>query len=81
MKIKQTYLNKDEKVIDIDHDAIEILDDDGNELFSIHQRPSGDIQVSSNTRIKRGDIILDCSILIEPVSANVVMVRRREVKK
>lgn len=81
MKIKQTYLNEGNKVINIDHDAIDILADDGRELFSIHQKPDGSIEVSASSTIKHGGAILENLISIEPRCSNVVTIRRREYKK
>lgn len=80
MKIKQTYLNEGEKVIEIEHDSLCIMADDGRELFTISLEKDGSIEVCAASVVKHNDTILDNLLSINPRASNTITVFRREYK-
>lgn len=77
MKIRQTYLDES-GVIDIDHEAIDILADDGRVLFTVDLDESGFIEIHTGSTVKHNDKLLDKTIKVYPRSSNVIRVERNE---
>lgn len=56
--------------------GISVLNDDGEELFSIRFKESGGIEVSSGMTTKYRGVVLNTELGIIPKSSNVVIIYR-----
>jgi hypothetical protein len=83
MKVRDGFsrLNGDETRYDISSDVIEIIADDGRELFSIVLEKDGSIRVGISEFCKHNGVMLDSSgISITPIASNCFNVKRREAR-
>ena len=67
------------EVVEMPSGTVEIVADDGRELFSISLTERG-IEVSVNGCIKHGDELLDSNFKIKPRASNLIEITREPYK-
>lgn len=83
MKVRDPHLkiNGVDSQYDISSDVLDIIADDGRELFSIALGKDGSIRIDAPGCCKHNGVILDSAGLsIMPIASNCFHVKRRELK-
>jgi len=60
--------------------SIDILADDGRQLFSINELQGGSLEINTSMVCKHKDKLLDTRITIEPKATNCLILSRKEYK-
>lgn len=72
-----TTINGNDDKIEMPSHGMEILANDGNALFSVYIRDDGGIEISTGVScVKHCGKILDGAVIVQPMSANRVVVYR-----
>jgi hypothetical protein len=77
MNIRQTYLSPSDKIIKIDHNSIDLVADDGRDLFTIKQLECGAIEISTGVTVKHFGRFLEARVIVEPRASNILKVSRK----
>lgn len=78
MIIRDTYGER--KLTSVQGDCIEIMAEDGRELFSVELKEDGSIYVRASSFCKFNGEVLDTSLIVKPVASNLISVKREEYK-
>lgn len=65
---------------DFDVNNIDIIADDGRDLYSIVGSKSGIIDIDANITAKHDGEMLDTALLVSPVSRNRIQIERKKYK-
>jgi hypothetical protein len=77
MILKETY--GDEKEINIETGSIDIIAEDGRDLFSIKLNDDGAIEISTSAVCKFNGVMLDTAVSIIPKHSNLIIVERKKI--
>ena len=77
MKIRQTYMSPSDKIISIDHNSIDLVADDGRDLFTIKQLECGAIEISAGGPVRHFGRVLEAKVMVEPRASNILKVSRK----
>jgi len=79
MKIKDSFssVTKNEAVLEVST-SIDILADDGRQLFSVTENSDGSIEIRTGINCVHNETLLDTAFVLEPKTSNSVVIRRKE---
>lgn len=83
MRIRDAHatINGDKTEYAMPSGALDIIADDGKDLFSIALSDDGSIRISAGAFCKHGGVILEDRLYVRPVASNVVTIHKPKYKK
>lgn len=80
MKIRETYKDpntlRSGDVIDLEHNSIEMLADDGRTMYTIDLNGSGELSVHASSVVKHNGRLLDSTLLLSAKGPNWFIIKR-----
>lgn len=80
MTVKATYPRSEEgsQKITVEGGSLEVLNDEGQELYSIKLREDGRLEIYAGSTVKINDQVHENILTISPHSSNIIIVGRQK---